>query len=832
MASAENANGDIPAFFRTLFGDQRGHLCISSGKRNDAGKMPDFGDQFFSYPAQVEEAAAYVLEMDEAGREVYFGAHLLTAKQRTKENAAPLRVLYADGDGAQPTDETGKPSITVESSPGKQHYYWIVNEDIEPVFAEGLNKRIAYAMGADKSGYDLTQVLRVPGTHNRKYEGGPEVTVRETTGELHDAAKLNESLPPAPITMNIDGDLPEPVSPPISDEEVVEKIRGSKQAAKFKRLYENGDTNGYGKDRSAADQALCNVLSFYTQDVEQIDRLFRGSALMRDKWDEYRGIRTYGERTIRTALFSTKDHWSPEGKKKPSKADILAEEGLKADLFRTPEGDAYATVEVNGHQETHKLRTKGFKQWLRYRYSKAHGKSATESALQDALGTLESQALFEGEERKVFIRTAEHGGRVYLDLANKDWEVVEIGPDVAGGWRVIPAVEAPVRFKRRDGMQALPLPTRNSSLLDLRRLLNVQDQESWVLMLAWLVAALREKGPFPVLVAVGQQGSAKSTAMQILRMLVDPNTANIRSLPRTEQDLVLAASRSKVLAYDNLSYLSGEMSDTICRVATGGGFATRELYTDDGERIFWVKRPICLNGITDVAARPDLLDRSVIVNFARIEEYRLEEEIWPEFEEVRPGILGALLDAVSSGLARIREGGLEIDTSIRMADFGKWAVACEEGLGLQEGEFLRAYMEARDEATEQMLENDVVAQAIFRFMGERREWTGETDQLRRKLDDIEREDVKRTKAWPKTSQAFTNKIKRLVPALYEHGLTWERVNKSNKSRKKIMRWRDGFGPTIEEVAARWSRDGDEDEILVDNYLDSDDKSDLDIGKFT
>lgn len=108
----------------------------------------------------------------------------------------------------------------------------------------------------------------------------------------------------------------------------------------------------------------------------------------------------------------------------------------------------------------------------------------------------------------------------------------------------------------------------------------------------------------------GEQGSAKSTFSAVLRKLLDPNCAPLRALPREDRDLFIAANNGHVLTFDNVSGLPGWISDTLCRLATGDGFAVRQLYTDQDEVLFDAARPVILNGIEDMVTRPDLADRA------------------------------------------------------------------------------------------------------------------------------------------------------------------------------------------------------------------------------
>src|SRR5260221_11786230 len=215
------------------------------------------------------------------------------------------------------------------------------------------------------------------------------------------------------------------------------------------------------------------------------------------------------------------------------------------------------------------------------------------------------------------------------------WRAVEIDPT---GWRVndIP----PVRFRRAAGMQPLPMPVPGGSVETLRSFLNVKSGSHFILVVAWALAVLRNRGPYPVLVLSGEQGSAKSTFTAILRALLDPNTAPLRALPREDRDLFIAARNGHVLAYDNVSALPAWISDTLCRLATGGGFAMRQLYTGQDEVLFDATRPVILNGIEDIVTRPDLADRALFLTLEPIPEERRRPPpgIWSSFEKEHPPI--------------------------------------------------------------------------------------------------------------------------------------------------------------------------------------------------
>src|SRR4051812_18502760 len=236
------------------------------------------------------------------------------------------------------------------------------------------------------------------------------------------------------------------------------------------------------------------------------------------------------------------------------------------------------------------------------------------------------------------------------------------------------------------------------------------------------------RGPYPMIVLSGEQGSAKSTFSAIVRSLLDPNTAPRRALPREDRDLSIAASNGHVLAFDNVSGLPAWISDTLCRLATGGGFAVRQLYSDQDEVLFDAARPVILNGIEDIVTRPDLADRALFLTLEPIPEERRrpEQELWAEFEKGCPAILGALLDAVVHGLQRLAETRLE--KLPRMADFALWATACETAIW-HPGTFWAAYTSNRDDAVDSVIEADPIALAVRALVSMQTEWTGTASDL-------------------------------------------------------------------------------------------------------
>jgi hypothetical protein len=211
--------------------------------------------------------------------------------------------------------------------------------------------------------------------------------------------------------------------------------------------------------------------------------------------------------------------------------------------------------------------------------------------------------------------------------------------------------------------------------------------------------------------------------------------------------------------FDNLSGLPHWLSDALCRLASGGSFAVRQLYTDDEEMLFEASRPILLNGIEDVISRPDLGDRAIFLTLAPIAEAdrRPEDELWREFEIARPRILGALLDAVVQGLRAINH--VQLAALPRMADFALWAAACETALW-PAGTFARAYAANRRAAIESIIEADPLATCVRTIMGKRSMWSGTASDLLRLCAESAREDTSMNPPWAKNPRALAGRLRR------------------------------------------------------------------------
>jgi hypothetical protein len=295
-----------------------------------------------------------------------------------------------------------------------------------------------------------------------------------------------------------------------------------------------------------------------------------------------------------------------------------------------------------------------------------------------------------------------------------------------------------------------------------------------------------------VLALDGEQGSAKTITARMLRRLVDPNHADARAAPRNERDLLVAARNGRVVALDNLSGLDAAMADALCRVATGGGFGERALFTNGDEYIVHVRNPVLLNGIPSLLARGDLADRAVAVTLPAIpdERRRPEAELWAEFEAARPGILALLLD----GLARaLRDApGLRLPRLPRMADFARIACAAAPAFGWTAEEMLAALEENRAGAVAAVIEADPVAVAVQAIAEEEQQrwgspgWTGTASDLLKEVNDRTPTERQRERDWPRDATRLSGRLRRVAPALRRAGVEVTLPEAGGRARRIII----------------------------------------------
>lgn len=412
---------------------------------------------------------------------------------------------------------------------------------------------------------------------------------------------------------------------------------------------------------------------------------------------------------------------------------------------------------------------------LARRYREIEKKTPSASALSDALTVLEGMAQ-DATPEPVHLRVAEHDGQIVLDIGEESGRAVLITAD---GWEVLD--RSPVLFRRTALTGAMPVPEPDGSLDELRELLNVAD-DSWPLVLAWLVAALFPGIPHPILLLGGEQGAGKSTAARLLLNLFDASPAPLRSEPRDAEQWAIALSGSWAVGIDNVSRIPPWWSDALCKAVTGDGWIRRKLYTDSDLAVLAFRRVLAMTSIDPGAMRGDLGDRLVLVDLEPIGEKnrRAETDIDARYAESRPRLLGALLDMVAEVLRRLPS--VRLERHPRMADFGRVLAALDKANGTDG--FTR-YTGQRERIAEDIIEADAVAILVRSLMESRSAWQGTAGELRGELLRLLPDGEKIPRGFPANPRAMAACIKRLRPVLATVGIDIIRQGPTGQSKARI-----------------------------------------------
>lgn len=456
----------------------------------------------------------------------------------------------------------------------------------------------------------------------------------------------------------------------------------------------------------------------------------------------------------------------------------------RATLFMDTDKEAYARIRVGTHWETWVLESSGFKEWLAAElYREAHILPKSDP-IKDAILALSGIAKYgtthqEIEQKSVFLRAGlTPQGAYALDLCNDHWQAVIIE---AGSWHI--DNQQTVAFRRTKTMQALPAPLASGTgcVDDLFELINC-PKESQNMLLAWMLECWRTDTAYPVAeIGNTEQGSGKSRAQSTLKRFIDPNAVNLRAKPKAVEDIYVAACNSLLISYENLSHLTEEMQDAFCVLATGGGFAKRQLFKDSEESTLSAKRPVIMNGIGTLATRQDLVDRliNLELNPLKPEARKTDSELDAVLAEKEASIFTGLLDLFAQALALLPS--IQIEQKARMADFCLLGAAVYAARGVENpaNAFMQDYDQMRKDAIYRTLDSSPVASAVMAYL-DKHPLGAEFTTAKNALDVLVQHHTD-GEAWPRSAKGFTEAIKRLSPAFRQIGIKVEVGKQRNKN---------------------------------------------------
>lgn len=392
-------------------------------------------------------------------------------------------------------------------------------------------------------------------------------------------------------------------------------------------------------------------------------------------------------------------------------------------LFHDTENSLYAAVNVNNHREIWSLESKDFSIWLSGLYYKEKYKPARKESVSQAISVLSAEAMYDYDKAiPLSNRVAKSYNAFWYSLSNSQWQAVKITAD---GWKV--EDKPPILFMRYRHQKQQCIPKSNGNIKKIFDYLNIKENQT--LFLCWLVSCFIPDIPHPMPIFFGEKGAAKSTSCMLLKKLIDPSALETLTIQKSERSMAVNLQQHWFLPFDNVSHISEEISDTLCRAITGGGIQQRKLFSNADDYIFTFKRCIAINGINNVANRPDLLDRALLIELSRISEDKRKElsEIQKDFNNDLPYILGGVFDVLSKAMNIYPN--VKLDKLPRMADFARWGYAIGEALGNLGQVFLDEYRQNYEIQNIEVINNDVIATLIVDFMKDKDNWTGRVSAL-------------------------------------------------------------------------------------------------------
>ncbi len=428
------------------------------------------------------------------------------------------------------------------------------------------------------------------------------------------------------------------------------------------------------------------------------------------------------------------------------------------ELVHDQQKEPYAIVNKAGVRQVFSIGSKGFSDWVASRYYASKQSALSDASLKTVIGTLSGKAVYDGKLVVIHTRIAKTEDGYWLDLCNESWEAVLINKE---GWNVFSGGNTPL-FCRSNSMLAIPKPTKGGSLDVFWDLVNIPT-EHHLIVVAWLLECLRDDTPHVVMEFVGEQGSAKSTTQRLLKMLIDPNVANLRAAPRKVEDVWIGGLNSHLISLENISHLEQGYQDALCVLSTGGALTTRTLYTNKAEIILNLRKPIILNGITVNVTAQDLLDRSLHIELPPVNKRLQSKNVEDTFALRYANIVGALLDQFAGALKLLDSVTIPEENKPRMVDFAYLGEAVFRANGHEPGAFIDHYQTMRKKGVHRTIESSPIGWAMLTYLQSNPSgWSGKLIDLLAHLGTLKPAGENN---WPKSAKGLGDALRRLTPAL-------------------------------------------------------------------
>ncbi len=462
----------------------------------------------------------------------------------------------------------------------------------------------------------------------------------------------------------------------------------------------------------------------------------------------------------------------------------------KIELFSDQFGMPYIVVEINGHLETLAVESSRFRNWLSKKFfeKSESAKFLSNDALTKVLNILIAKVEFDSPRKDLEVRvsgcTEKEPYTIYYDLTNQNCEVVRITPK---GWSILKGKNIPTVFRKYKIQKSQVYPSRKYSndvldkFVDLLNIHNLEEQREQTpkgriiskniiikkreLFKGYFIGLYYPDIPKPVFMLYGGQNAAKSTTKKLVKQSVDPTSPNLLRIPNDNDAMAQQLMHNYVCFYDNLTKLTDEQSNALCRASTKAGDSKRKLFENDEDIVYEYIRCTGFSGINLVAINADLLSRGIIFKQQTIppDRRREDKEIEREFNKLLPQLLGFVFDILSKVL-RYKKAHhdkiKDIKASPRMVDFAQIAEIASRCVGNRKNEFIDAYNENIDLQTEAAIEGNPVGIAIKSLMRDKTKWNGTMSDLLTEFEFLAGElniDT-RDELWPKAPHILGRRL--------------------------------------------------------------------------
>lgn len=453
-------------------------------------------------------------------------------------------------------------------------------------------------------------------------------------------------------------------------------------------------------------------------------------------------------------------------------------------FVHTSQDEEYSIVSVDNHKEVLKIDSQTYRHLIEYRLYIAD-EDASKTSIDKIVQLARLHAKYKGKEQQIHHRIAEYNGHIYYDLCNSNWEAIRITPQ---GWKTVHPKK--VLFERYSMQEPQVVPRNGGNLKLIRKYIRNVPRGFELLFIVHIVLCFIPNITHAPIILQSEKGSGKTTITTMLKKIIDPCGAYSMTLPKKESDMYLVLRENYLANFDNVSYISQEISNALCKAVTGTVEARRKLYTDGDLYSFAVKNSIIINGISFITLRDDLVDRSIALELVKPDENikMADSKFWSDFDADLPFILGWIFDTISKALSLYSTSIPK--TRFRLEDYAQWGHAIAEA----QGGYGQKYLNALDKnvilKNKQLIAMDALASAVIVYLRRlpSNHWEGRPLELMHELENVAKSEklISKQAYWPKTPQSLTVRLKKVQDMLRSEKIEMTFLGHVNNKGSKIV----------------------------------------------